>query len=172
MTQYLITCRWCAKRVSKPKKIYKYCSRSCQSFHLAYQGISCKKPKNGEEKNCLECGKEYYIPLYRSKKGSSRFCSRKCQGKRHMKERPYLLFCSTKSRTKIYKTITVNGTQVREHRYIMEQLIGRNLSRCEHVHHINGDHKDNRIENLQLLSNSDHQKIEVKRRIRNPKSIS
>jgi hypothetical protein len=37
-----------------------------------------------------------------------------------------------------------------EHRYVMEQSIGRSLEKHEYVHHLNGDRKDNRIENLEL----------------------
>lgn len=41
-------------------------------------------------------------------------------------------------------------------RYIMEQHLGRELEEWEHVDHINEDHTDNRIENLQLLSASEN----------------
>lgn len=40
--------------------------------------------------------------------------------------------------------------QHREHRRVMEEIIGRRLESHETVHHINGNDKDNRPENLQL----------------------
>jgi hypothetical protein len=48
-----------------------------------------------------------------------------------------------------YKRITVKGRgRILEHRYIMEQMIGRPLEPHEHVHHKNHDVTDNRPENL------------------------
>lgn len=45
---------------------------------------------------------------------------------------------------------------VKEHRYVMEQHIGRILKSVEHIHHINRKRDDNRIINLEIVSNYEH----------------
>lgn len=57
------------------------------------------------------------------------------------------------------KIITKDGRRIRQHRYIMERHIGRKLDLNEIVHHINHDKKDNRINNLELITRGQHNKI-------------
>ena len=48
---------------------------------------------------------------------------------------------------------------IRVHRRVAEQHLGRKLARNEHVHHINGDKADNKVENLIVVTASWHKKI-------------
>lgn len=50
------------------------------------------------------------------------------------------------------------GHYVFEHILVMERYLGRHIKRDEVVHHINHNRQDNRIENLQLMTNGEHSK--------------
>lgn len=57
---------------------------------------------------------------------------------------------------------TKNG-YVLEHRVIVENAIGRLLDKSEVVHHKNGDKKDNRLSNLEVMTRSNHSKLHAKK---------
>lgn len=56
----------------------------------------------------------------------------------------------------LYGVSPIDGKKKTLHRIAMENHLGRVLLRSEHVHHINGDTTDNRIENLKIVSASEH----------------
>ena len=60
----------------------------------------------------------------------------------------------------LWTVVHENGKResVLEHREIVEANLGRRLSKDEVVHHINGIPNDNRLENLEIKSPSNHAK--------------
>lgn len=165
---YMNICPVCNKQIEKDKWYRKrtFCSRSCSIKHSRKTGKIPGRKKTGIYLNCIVCKKQFYARAFRFKKNNVKYCSRSCLAKDKLPKyvKIHGFKKSGKPRHK-YKCITINGKQIRMHRYVMELHLGRKLERWEHIHHINGDSSDNRIENLQILSNSDHQKIEVINRL-------
>lgn len=54
------------------------------------------------------------------------------------------------------RSSTCNSYSVPEHRLVVAKHLNRCLSPIEQVHHLNGNKQDNRLENLQLISPSNH----------------
>lgn len=139
-------------RIKEGKKI-RFCSRKCM-------GVSNKK---GEYKHCKYCEKLFYTTR-------NIFCSSKCA-------------CEYKKVNYNHKTYYENGYiceyhngynkkgNVKQHRRIMEEYIGRKLKENEIVHHKNGDKTDNRIDNLQIMTRSEHSSMHRKEEKKNGKHL-
>ncbi len=73
--------------------------------------------------------------------------------------------------SKIYNTATKryviksNHGWIEEHRYVMEQQLNRRLLPSEIVHHIDHDHNNNVISNLEITTRSEHARHHMTGRI-------
>ena len=78
-----------------------------------------------------------------------RYCSKRCAG---LAGNP-----RTDDFKARYRQInTPDGRRMLEHRWVMEQVLGRPLRSDEQVHHINHDRLDNRPENLEVVTSAEH----------------
>lgn len=116
---------------------------------------------------CKICNK-----FFKPRKVSNIYCCNECfyiskRGPKPEKRKP--ITWSINPRGYVAGKIWISETKqknIKQHRWVMEQHLGRKLSKDEDVHHINGVKTDNRIENLQILSHSDHSKLHTKTQIR------
>lgn len=146
MVWFDVKCKNCSnitKQRRNPKAILKtgepkFCNRECYTNYLREHPIS----------------RERAIDMRKSRKITSGWKRPDMAGKNNFfYKRGYWITSDG------YICIKNNGREILLHRVVMENNIGRKLLKSEHVHHINEDKQDNRIENLQVLSNSEHRKL-------------
>jgi hypothetical protein len=162
------TCETCGEQFADfPSGKAKYCSDECRrrlckrcgdpfkpaTNRSTYCSLACKRGSG----ICENCGKSYVY----SHHGAKRFCSKECfydqtcpvgtiiddpSGYTLVKTPPGTPGVKLKSKGRAHWMWT--------HRYVMQQKLGRTLLKTEQPHHINGNRKDNRPENLELWKGS------------------
>ncbi len=144
---FQFTCEQCGAPFTQPSRKsstgpYRYCSHACS------QAAQRTRPKT---RICEVCGKTF--PQRRGGK-LRRYCSLICHGSTRRRDN-YSTYIESSSGYVLVKL--PGGRRMAEHRWIAEQLIVvRPLGFNDVVHHVNGDRSDNRIENLQVMSRSEH----------------
>jgi hypothetical protein len=139
------------------------------------------------KKNCLVCNKEFETYPCHIKAGKGKYCSKKCSMSETNKKltlsgrqtrfkkgasphnKKGFSFQKSRLNGKVYKLIykpehpfaTKKG-YVREHRLVIEENIGRILLESEVVHHIDGNSLNNSLENLQLMTFTEHCRLHTK----------
>jgi len=105
---------------------------------------------------CAQCGS-----MFRPARRTSTYCSVPCARKKNggHNRKPETWWINGKGY--VEGRVWADGKQrmVKQHRWVVEGVIGRRLLRHEDVHHINGDKQDNKPENLEILSHGEHSKI-------------
>jgi hypothetical protein len=161
-----ITCEVCSKvfsllnsvlkvREQGDKKV-KYCSQKCM-------GIAALKAK---PRNCLTCGKAFLTTR-------NYYCSKACvavtrTNKAKGKEDGFWLENGYKI---LYLGHGSEIESIKEHIHIMQNHLGRKLNDDEVVHHKNEIKTDNRIENLQVMTKSEHSTYHRNKNITDGKNL-
>lgn len=151
-------CEKCQKQHNGNFGSGRFCCVSCARARIQTPEINEKrrlklKGKNlvREKRECVICQTNFETMPSNKKKTCTIDCTNKLISKTATKY-PERNGYVSKSKKGKYR-------HRHEHRIIMEKYLGRELTYNEIVHHKNGIKNDNRLENLELMSRSQHTKI-------------
>lgn len=143
-----IICLYCGKKfqlnASETRvklKIVHYCSSKCRD----------NARKKGIIKKCINCGKEFYTTR-------NECCSKKCVYEYKKKNYKHKIYLENGYEVRYIGGYNKKGN-VKNHRYIMERYLGRKLNENEIIHHKDGNKLNNDINNLEVMTRSEHSKL-------------
>ena len=162
-------CAYCKKPISKKPS-------SIQRSHAVYCSAACANAakRTGESVKCAWCGRSFYKA--RSDVSQSNLCSAKCRNawlghrnttimnvKGHTPghKAPHLTALN-EARNPFCRIAEDPGpTRSSLYRPIAASALQRPLRQNEEVHHINGDRRDNRPENLCVMTAQEHRRLHM-----------
>lgn len=162
------------ERAKKVKLICWYCKKefelnACETRvkenRVHYCSTKCRDEarKTGKIIKCKNCGNEFYTTR-------NEFCSSKCTYEYKSKTYNHKLYMENGYLIKFKKGYNKKGN-VKLHRLIMEEHLGRNLTSDEIVHHIDENKLNNDISNLQVMTRGEHSRLHRKQELENGKQL-
>ena len=167
-------CEVCDKeKITRPSRVGRFCSNECTAIY------NRQRLDTGTYKNCEVCGTKFKTkPSHLERR---RTCSNTCSGLLKVQEGKD---CGTwNSNNKLENSHNwKGGRRVREdgyvyirvshdketpeHRYVMEQFLGRKLLPEEDVHHKDENKLNNDPSNLEILTRSEHMSYHANKRVK------
>ena len=138
----------------------KYCSRQCSdNNHHKYSKIVVK---------CKTCQNEFTTTTNRIRDSRGVYCCVKCRRKSQsamISGGNHHNWKGIKKTSTGYIIICIGGGEyIPLQRLLMEWKLGRKLNEDELVHHVNGIKTDNRIENLEVTTITEHARFHTTKR--------
>ena len=173
--QCAITKNWQKReRAEKTKFVCETCGKEFQlkssetrvkENRVHYCSTKCRDEgrKTGKMIKCKNCDKEFYTTR-------NDFCSKKCAIEYKKKNYNHKTYMENGYVVRYIDGYNKKGN-VKEHRYIMEQYLGRKLDPNEIVHHKDGNKLNNDINNLEVMTWGEHSKLHRKKELKNCKKL-
>lgn len=165
-------CEMCGKeKTTRPSRVGRFCGKECTGE------FNRQRLSTGTVKKCEVCDKEFKTkPSHTERR---RTCSKECSGQLKVLEGKDVGTWNSNNRLEDshnwkggrriredgYAYVWTEDKEVREHRYIMEQHLGRRLLPEEDVHHKDENKLNNDPSNLELLTRSEHSSYHAKKKV-------
>ena len=120
---------------------------------------------------CDECGAEVVYSPSKFNRVKNHFCSKQCHMKfMNMQLNPTRMTDEVKEKIRNSRLGSGKGNSYEKthgrhtHRIVAEQKLGRPLKSGEIVHHIDGNKRNNKPDNLMVMTQAEHCRLHFKKR--------